>query len=262
MDSGPRRGYRTLRQRLSDWWIVRKERWRSARRARGDESAGEAARRVVTQAAAILEEEVASGIGAVKKAEHRMIDVPSIRTKNPDAVIHRFRRDAHEVVDILVDLAGAAIGSVGVATRRAVEIRGEVSRSAPAGVATVSVPEAVAAGEAAEAAVLVENDGDSATDIFQLTSSDFVSSTGGRIPSAQVTFSPEPIQIPPHAHQRVSLSIRIPVGAEPGVYTGVVQATKLEYVRAVVVVTVKEVSAPAAPREDGGPEGPGVSNVG
>lgn len=259
-DSAPTRRFDTFRRRLTNWWIVRKERWRFARRQRDDETATQAARRVVKQATAILEEEVASGIGAVKKAEHRMIDVPSLRAKNPDAVIHRFRRDAHEVVDILVDLAGAAIDSVGSVARRAVEIRGEASRTTPAGVATVPVPEAVTAGEAAEVSVLVENDGDDATEIFELTSSDFVSSTGGRIPSEEVTFTPQPLQIGPHANQRVSLSVRVPPDAAPGVYTGVVQATKLEYVRAVVVVTVKEVAVPRAP--DAGPEPPGMSNVG
>jgi hypothetical protein len=228
---------------MSDWWAARKERWRSSRRRPDDETAEETARRVVKQAAAILEDEVASGIGAVKKVERRMINVQSIRAKNPDAVIHRFRRDAHEVVDILVDLAGAAIDSVGAAARRAVEIRGEVSDAAQVGVVTLSVPDTVSAGDSAEVAMLVENDGESETEVFQLTSSDFVSSSGSRIPSGQVTFSPEPIQIAPQATQRVALRVRIPPDSAPGVYTGVVQATKLEHVRAVVVVTVGEASA-------------------
>jgi hypothetical protein len=239
--------YGTLRRRMSDWWAARKERWRSSRRLPEGETAGETARRVVKQAAAILEEEVASGIGAVKKVEQRMINVPSIRAKNPDAVIHRFRRDAHEVVDILVDLAGAAVDSIGTTARRAVEIRGEVSDMTPVGVATVSVPESVSAGDSANVAMLVENDGENETEVFHLTSSDFVSSSG-RIPSGQVTFSPEPIQIAPHAAQRVALSVRIPPDSAPGVYTGVVQATKLEHVRAVIVVTVREATV-TTPRE-------------
>jgi hypothetical protein len=62
---------------------------------------GRDATRVVRDAAKILEQELAAGLMAAKRVEERFIDVKQIRERNPDEVTQRFRRDAHEALDIM-----------------------------------------------------------------------------------------------------------------------------------------------------------------
>lgn len=68
------------------------------------EKLAKSAPRIIQEAASILEEEVAAGIVAAKKIEKRYINVVKIRIEKPNQVLKRFRKDAHEVVDILVDM--------------------------------------------------------------------------------------------------------------------------------------------------------------
>src|SRR5205823_2923222 len=69
--------------------------------------------RIVSQAAAILEDELAAGIGAAKQIEERFLDVAEMRSTSPDEVMARFRKDAHEVVDIALDLLNVPTRSLG-----------------------------------------------------------------------------------------------------------------------------------------------------
>ncbi len=56
----------------------------------------------------VLEEELAAGINTTQKHEKKVVDVDKLRAGDPQEVIQRFRRDAHDVVDILLDLVNVA----------------------------------------------------------------------------------------------------------------------------------------------------------
>src|ERR1700674_986614 len=90
----------------------------------------EAATGVVARAASILEEEIAAGIVAAKKVENRFIDANTVRAGKPEEVLLRFRRDAHEVVDILLDLVFVATNAVGGITRSVIRISGDTPGAA------------------------------------------------------------------------------------------------------------------------------------
>jgi hypothetical protein len=196
---------------------------------------------IVARAASVLEEELASGIDAAKRVEDRFVDVPKLRDKSQDDLIQRLRRDVHDVVDILVDLLDVAVGSASGMARRAVSIRAsssESSRTSPAGVSILEVPDTVAPGESTVLAMMVHNDGEGNTDLFELMASDLVSASGGVIASANVDLDPASVQLGANERRRVAVGVRIPEGAAAGTYVGLVQAASLDHVRALLTLRV------------------------
>ncbi len=211
---------------------------------------GTRASKLVEEAALILEEELAMGIDVARNVEQRLFGEERDAQRNPEAVVQRFRRDAHDIVDLAVDVIGRALSTVGSVADRTVRIGGDVARSgdragsaagrrAPVqAVSTLVIPHSIAAGETAEIAMQVENDASSATELFELNASDLVSDNGGRIPARNVKFEPAALQIPAHHTERIAVKLRVPEKVTPGTYSGLLQATKLQPVRAVLVVKV------------------------
>src|SRR5262249_10833345 len=146
---------------------------------------------LVQRAATILEEELATGIDAVQKIETRFVDVEASRARTDDDLIFRFRRDAHEIVDILMDLIDLATGGVGGLARRAIRITGaeEIGAvpSSPrvhngsARVAVLEVGEPIARGESGNVQMSIENDDEDAIESFSLVSSGLVSEHGAHL---------------------------------------------------------------------------------
>jgi hypothetical protein len=205
--------------------------------------------KIVEDAALILEEELAAGIGAVRNVEQRLFGDPQT-AQDPEAVIHRFRTDAHQIIDLALDVVGNTLSAVGTVAERTIRVGGDVARvggqggavadGRPGGdsVSTLTMPGSLTAGETAEIAMQVENDSAEATDVFELKASDLLSEEGGRIPARNVTFEPRRVNIPAHDAERITVKLRVPAGVKPGTYSGLLQATKLQPVRAVLVVTV------------------------
>ena len=68
--------------------------------------------KVVQQAASILEAELSTGIKMAHQTENKFPQVERFRTEPPDEIIQRFRRDAHEVIDIFIDVVGTTMKSM------------------------------------------------------------------------------------------------------------------------------------------------------
>ena len=199
--------------------------------------------RVVQQAASILEEEIAAGIVAAKQVEERFVNVSKVRSEDPAVLIQRFRRDTHEVVDIIIDLVNAGAKSVGDLAQRAVRIRSDagsskVERLMAGQVPTLSMPQPVKAGAAAEITMSVENDSDAETAKFSFCSSDLVSSTGDRIDNKHVRFDPTSLVLATHRSTKVKATVQVPAETPAGVYAGLIQATNLNHLRASISVAV------------------------
>lgn len=211
-------------------------------------SAVGATSRIVQQAATILEEEIAAGIVAAKRVEGRLVDVQKLRGADPQEVMQRFRRDAHEVVDILIDLVNVATNSLGGLAQRVVRIRegggsaddGGKPRSPAGAVPSLNVPRPVRSGESVEVPLTLENDGDNPTDNFAFVCSDLVNPGGERIGGEFVSFAPTSLTIAPHSAATVMISVSVPAGTPPGTYSGILQATRMERVRAVLSVSIAQ----------------------
>ncbi|MGH7434866.1 MAG: hypothetical protein ACRENE_04260 [Polyangiaceae bacterium] len=72
-----------------------------------------------------------------------------------------------------------------------------------------------------------------------LYSSNFVSDSGCEIPSMRVIASPRTASLPAQGEAAFELKIAVPAQAQPGLYSGLVQAMGARYVKAVVCLEVK-----------------------
>jgi hypothetical protein len=198
------------------------------------------ASRIVSQASTILEEELAAGIGAAKQIEARLLNVAEMRSTNPDEVMARFRRDAHEVIDIVLDLLNVPTRSLSGLAQRVSVGGGPVDGAAasPADAPTISLPGDVPAGTSATVPFSLENDGDAPTAEFEFQATDLVNAGGQKIPARNVSFEPATLTIPAHDRESVTISVEVPKETSPGVYSGLVLASKLERLRAVLVISV------------------------
>ncbi len=205
--------------------------------------------RIVQQAASILEEEISAGIDAARRVEERFIDVQKIRAKSPEEIMQRFRRDSHEVVDILVDLVSLATNSVGGLAQRAIKINitsGGMSPRSPTmptsstsmGIPMLQAPLPIKSGEAVDIPMTLENDSEDTTETFHFMVSELISSSGDRIEGQQVSFSPSTLVIGPRQSATVTVTVSVPEGTEAGVYSGLLQAQRLEKLRAVIAVQI------------------------
>ena len=198
---------------------------------------------IVGRAASVLEEELAAGIVAARRVEERFVDVDRIRERHPDELVSRLRRDVHDLVDILIDLLDAAATAARGATRRVVSLQaaGPAPVTPPAaapGVSVLEMPGPAAPGTSATVAMLVDNESDEETAPFELVSSDLVGVDNSVIPGSQVRLEPAEIRLAPRERRRIGIEVTIPDGTPAGTYVGVVQASRMEQVRALLTVRV------------------------
>jgi hypothetical protein len=199
--------------------------------------------RIVNRAASILEEELAIGIGATQNIEQKFVDVEKVRSANSQEVIQRFRKDTHDVVDILIDLVNVATNALGNLSDRALSIGIKQPKKAGGKAATgvipsLAVPTVVKPGEAVEIPMTLENESDKPTEAFFFHCSDLMNTAGERIPAHQVTFSPERLMIEPQKATIVTVIVHVPENASPGVYSGLLQATRMDQLRAVLTIQI------------------------
>jgi hypothetical protein len=188
------------------------------------------------------------GVVAAQAFERRFIDVDGLRSGDPGEVIQRFRKDAHEVVDILLDVAHAASRSLGDVASKAVRLRPlaiDTSRAnassgtmASGALPTLVLPAPIAPGDSSEVMLNVENDTESPTVAFEFVNTDLVDQQGNRIPADQVTFSSQSMSVGPHQAEKVSVRVSVPTGTPAGRYSGLLQASRIEGVRAILLVDI------------------------
>jgi hypothetical protein len=197
--------------------------------------------KVVQQAASILEEEVAAGIVAARNIEDKMFDTKDLRKESKDALFSRFRRDAHEVVDIFVDLVGAAAKYGTGMTKRLVTFtnQGTENEDIPVvGTPKLEMP-VMKPGTTTEVPMTLENKSKAVTDVFSMFSTDLISNQGKRIAASNISFSPQSIRIDPAQAERVEVKVTVPKNTPPGSYSGLVQATNMDQLQAILIVIVE-----------------------
>jgi hypothetical protein len=199
--------------------------------------------RVVQQAASILEEEIAAGIVAARQIESKFVNVEQLRSGKPEEVMLRLRRDAHDVLDIFVDLVQVAVRGAHNLAQRVITVRtsldgakrGETTPTVPA----LSLPQPLKPGHAGEVPLSLENESNAATAEFSLRSSDLTTADGKSISMRNVTFKPGSLVIPAHDTAKVLVAVTVPKDTPPGLYSGLLVATKLDHLRAVLLVQVE-----------------------
>ena len=202
--------------------------------------------RIVQQAASILEEEIAAGIIAAKQVEEHFVDSGTFRLSEPSALMQRFRKDLHEVVDIVLDLLKVAVGYVDGLNQQTVTISGvkqktdEADKTGNNQLNTPMMSGSAKAGESIELIMILENSNEEPTDESSFHSTDLVSSDSDRIPANQIVFSPASIVVGPHATEELTVAVNVPEETPAGVYSGLIQAPEMDQLRAVLVVQVDQ----------------------
>ena len=218
--------------------------------AEGDVAAvAMSAARLVERAGVILEEELSVGIAALDRLETRFVDVERMRDPETHELLNRFRTDAHQVVDLLLDVIGTSVDGLGRIADGSVSIgvpfvrpvgspNGAVNGGSTGSVAVLDAFESVTRGGMAELSMAVTNSSAEPTAPFALVASDLVSESGQRIDSSAVSFDPVSLTLGGSASEKVRIEVRVPDDVQPGKYAGLVQATQLDHVRAVLTITV------------------------
>jgi hypothetical protein len=207
-------------------------------------SFSETTSKIVQQAADILESEIASGIKIANETENRFPQMERFKSEKPDEVMQRFRRDAHEVVDIFIDVVGASLKSVpnldnmfimrdGTVTVKPMQVTPAAQRP------VIMAPQPVKAGQNAEIQITFENSRNVETEEFKLYSTDLISSKGERLPSGLVRFSPQSLKISPFKTEKVTVTIAVPEETKPDTYSGLVLASNLTQLRSEIVLKVE-----------------------
>lgn len=199
--------------------------------------------KVVEQAATILESEIAAGVKIAQQTESRFPQIEQFRAEPANEVIQRFRRDAHEVVDIFVDVVGATLKSVpnmaetnllrvGNVTVKPVQVEKEQRP-------VISAPTPVKAGGIAEIQISFENNRNTETEEFSLFSTDLISNKGERLPSGLIKFTPSSLKIAPQTTVQATVTVSVPVETAPGTYSGLVLASNVTDLRSEIIIKVE-----------------------
>jgi hypothetical protein len=184
----------------------------------GNNKAVNEAQRVINLAVDVLEEEVAAGILAAKKIEKKIIDVDEARGSDPEDVLNRFRRDAHDVLDIFMD-------SVSVLYRKADFIKNEfVNTDEPVNNSNGNIPiikpdKPSSPGQSIKIPIaLINDEKDEKTIEFQ--TSELISETGAKITSRNIKIEPSSIQLAKGEKAVAQIHVNIIKTAKKGVYSG------------------------------------------
>jgi uncharacterized membrane protein len=199
--------------------------------------------KIVQQAATVLEAEIASGIKVANQAENRLPQMEKFRSEKPDEVMQRFRRDAHEVVDIFIDVVGATLKSMPnlteIAPLKASNVTVKPTHAASTQHPVIMAPQPVKAGQTAEIQISFENNRETQTEEFKLFSTDLISNSGDRLSAALVKFAPETMKIAPFQTMQIKVAVAIPEETTPGTYSGLVLASNMSDLRSEIVIKVE-----------------------
>jgi|GEM_PF-479033 len=199
--------------------------------------------RIVEQAASILEEEISAGVVAAKKVEQRYVNVNALRSGDSDQLMQRFREDAHDVLDIVLDMVNLSINALGGLSERALNIRStsvdKTSKSAKndEGIAELMLPAVLKPGETGKVGMLVENESDQPTGKFVFTAAGLLNSQGDLLDPRQIKFDPPTSDIAANDLEKINILVTIPKGTPAGQYSGLLHAAVLD-MRAILTVQV------------------------
>ncbi|MGZ8538413.1 MAG: COG1470 family protein [Flavisolibacter sp.] len=202
---------------------------------------------IVMKAASILEVEIARGIVAAKQVEEKYSNVPKIRSgeitsnRQFDDLFVRFRKDAHDILDLIVDFAAIAAQGANRVTSQFIRIgssRTSTTNSSHQQVPLIQVPGELKAGEQTSFPVTLENDNANESKTIIFVNSPLTDSPGNQLPATALTFNPNPLTLQPSSTGNVTVTLSIPAEAKPGNYNCFIQAHNSESLKATLMVKV------------------------
>jgi len=149
--------------------------------------------------------------------------------------MQRFRTDAHEVLDIVLDMINLSINAVGGLSGRAMNIRSTTipknsdnNNNNGEAVTELIVAEILKPETFGQVGMLVENDNEIATGKFSFVTAGLLNAKGDRLDAKHISFEPPDLEIAAHDVEKITIKVFIPRGTAPGQYSGVIQARALQ----------------------------------
>ena len=200
--------------------------------------------KIVIKAANILEEEIAKGIIAAKQMEEKMTDVKKLHSEDKEALLMRFRKDAHDIIDLLVDFTSIAVKNVSSISSQWISIKTE--SSAPevtqsgknSNIPLITVPKELKQDEYYEMPVKLENESKTEMKSIQFENSAFSGNGEEHLPANTISFDPNPLVLQTGTSGSVILKITIPPDAREGSYSCLLQAKNLNDLKAMLILKI------------------------
>jgi hypothetical protein len=213
----------------------------------------ESASKIVFKAAHILEEEIAKGIVAAKQIEDKFADTSKFRrppgsgnAKQSEELLSRFRKDAHDIIDLFIDFAAIAATNVAKISSQIISVKQETQGSTPgqsspvqtSQVPFIQIPKDMAPGESISMPLKLENDSPDQTLSIEFLNTPLSGVNGLHLPENALTFLPNPLVIPQRSSGTVEVTLKIPETAQAGSYTCFIQGKNIAHLRATLLVRV------------------------
>jgi hypothetical protein len=184
----------------------------------------EQATSIVSQAAAVLDEEMARGVLAARRSYGPVTPGQSQAT-NP------LLRQAHDLVD---NIAAMWPGVQRTLARTPVA---SPSDNEIDSVAELKSKTTVRPGQRATVAMTLSNKESLAVRLVP-TSTDLIGSRGGRITSALLEFTPTELSLEPQEQRDLTVTVVVPAETAPGCYSGLLVVKGVDYLRALITIEV------------------------
>lgn len=201
------------------------------------------ASKIVLKAANILEEEIARGIVTARQIEGRLTNVEKLRGGNKEELLVRFRQDAHDVIDLLIDFTAIALKGVGNLSSRIINIK-QGSDTTPGStdesqqIPLIQAPKDLKAGEVLEVPITLENDSKTDVKSIEFLNTALIDAANNQIAADAISYVPNPLQLQPGASGNVRIAIKVPENAKPGSYTCFIEGRNMTNLKATLLVKV------------------------
>lgn len=191
-------------------------------------AAGPQAATIVSEAASILDEEMARGVLAARDAK----PFPRDRDADPTSTL---LRQVHDVID---NIAGIWPNLQSASTQWTGPSVAAVNSGHAEPLPELKPASSLRAGQRARISMMLCNKEDRPVRLTPMTT-DLIGSTGGRISSQLFEFEPREVRLEPGEQREIQIGIPVPAEASVGCYTGLLVVTGVDYLRALMTIDVR-----------------------
>jgi hypothetical protein len=192
---------------------------------------------LVQSAASILDEEMELGAIAAKSLPQSSVN-PTLPGLSEALPTNGLLKDVREFVDKFAEAIAQMPQPMGYDLPIPLAEGISSSQAESEGVPILRSRQSIRAGEVGSLTFKLHNDSETAAS-FTLHCTDLLSGSGGRIASQAVEFTPQNVQLKQDASIEVMLKLRVPPGSIQGIYSGLLIASELSYLQAVITFMVE-----------------------
>jgi hypothetical protein len=192
---------------------------------------------LVQSAASILDEEMELGTIAAKSLPQYGVN-PPIPGQTEVLPTNGLLKDIHQFVDKFSEAIAQMPQLMGYDLPMPFVDGLSTSQSECDSVPILRSRQSIRAGEVGSLTFKLHNDSETAAS-FTLHCTDLLSGSGGRIANQAVEFTLQNLQLEKDAEVEVTLKCKVPPGSIPGIYSGLLIASELSYLQAVITFMVE-----------------------